>query len=275
VVLLTSGKLSTQEKSVFSSILYVNNLEKCKPPFYSTIAAISCLLILTPINVYAQQNTQLDNVEQEKEEIERIIVSGSNFDAAKRAFNAGDFELAEIEFKKNAKCALRVERNKQALVTGLQNSSINNSLQNTASMQSGSSSQGGSVSNSGANLSTVTSSVGGKSANQTESTTVRNRTCNNRGYQLYMTGLSQIQLGRVDEAEKNLKTASFLNKNIYDAHYRLALMQLLRDDKTGAQKRLSNIQGVLNRCRDCEAREEIIVRIDFIEKALSGEIKLK
>jgi hypothetical protein len=31
----------------------------------------------------------------------------------------------------------------------------------------------------------------------------------NRGYQLYMTGLSQIQMGRTDEAEKNLKTALF------------------------------------------------------------------
>ena len=219
----------------------------------------------------SQQSSPPEKAQQEKEEIEIIIVNGSNLDAAKRAFNAGDFELAEIEFKKNAKCALRIERNKQAFVSGLQSSSINNSLQSTASIQSGSSSQ----SSSNANLSSLSSGIGGKSANQTESIAVRNRTCSNRGYQLYMTGLSQIQLGRTDEAEKNLKTASFLNKNIYDAHYRIALMQLLRNDTGGAQERLSNMQGILKNCRDCEGRKELVVSIDFIKKALAGEVKLK
>jgi hypothetical protein len=50
--------------------------------------------------VYSQQSSQPEKVAQEQQEIERIIVSGQNFDAAKRAFNAGDFVLAEIEFKK-------------------------------------------------------------------------------------------------------------------------------------------------------------------------------
>jgi hypothetical protein len=166
---------------------------------------------------------------------------------------------------------LRIERNNQAFVSGLQNSSIDNSLQAIASIQSGSSSEG----NSAANSSSLSSSIGRKAVNQPGSTVERDRTCSNRGYQLYMLGLSQIQLGQLDEAEKNLKTASFLNKNIYDAHYRLALMQLLRNDTTGAEDRLSNIQGVLKRCRDCESREEIVVRIDFLKKAFSGEIKLK
>ena len=89
-----------------------------------------------------------------------------------------------------------------------------------------------------------------------------------------MTGLSQIQLGRIEEAEKNFKTASFLNTNIYDAHYRVALMQLLRNDMSGAKSRLSDVQDVLNRWRDCKARDEIIARIDFLEKAISGEVKL-
>ena len=90
-----------------------------------------------------------------------------------------------------------------------------------------------------------------------------------------MTGLSQIQLGLPEEAEKNFKTASFVNKNIYDAHYRIALIELLRDDKDAAKSRLSDIKGVLKRCRDCEVRDEIIARVDFLEKAISGKIKLK
>ena len=232
--------------------------------------ALSSLFILSSINVFAQDTSQPEKAEKETQEIERIIIEGGNLDAAMGAFRAGNFELAEIEFKKNAKCALRIERNKRAFIGGLQTSSINSSLQNTASIASGSQSQGNATSSS----SSFSGGTGGKSSNQEKSTVVKERTCSDRGYQMYMTALSQIQLGRNEDAEKNLKTASFLNKNIYDAHYRIALMGLLRKDTEGAEDRLSDIQEVLDRCRDCKAREEIVARIDFLEKALSGEIKL-
>jgi hypothetical protein len=253
---------------VNNPLYHLRHIKNFKVLRLAFTASIICSVFLMSFNTHSQTRDQTAEVEQEEQDIERIIVSGQNFDKAMGAFNAGDFELAEIEFKKNAKCALRLERNKQAFVSGLQNSSIDNSLQNSASIQSGS--QG----NTSGRSSTPTSGIGGNAENQRESTTVRARTCSDRGYQLYMTGLSQIQLGRVEDAEKNLKTASFLNKNIYDAHYRVALMQLLRSDMDGAQSRLFDIQDVLNRCRDCEAREEILVRIDFLEKALSGKIKL-
>jgi hypothetical protein len=249
---------------------HLGNIEKPKALRLAFITTVFCSMFLIPTTAYSQTTSQTEEIAKEEQEIERIIVSGQNYDEAMKAFNAGNFELAEIEFKKNAKCALRVERNKQAFVGGLQNSSINNSLQNTASIQSSTQPQG----NTSGPSSNPTSGIRGNGENKRKNTTVRARTCSDRGYQLYMTGLSQIQLGRAEEAEKNFKTASFLNKNIYDAHYRVALMQLLRSDKDGAQSRLSDIQDVLSRCRDCEAREEIITRIDFIEKALSGEIKL-
>lgn len=249
---------------------HVGEIDKYKALSFVFIASIFCSIIFIPVKIQAQTSNQTDEANQESQEIERIIVSGQNYDEAMRAFNAGDFELAEIEFKKNAKCALRVERNKRAFIGGLQNSSIDNSLQNSASIQSGAQSQA----NTSGRTSTPTSGIGGNAENRKENATVSARTCSDRGYQLYMTGLSQIQLGRTDEAEKNFKTASFLNKNIYDAHYRVALMQLLRSDKDGAKSRLDDIQDVLKRCRDCEAKEEILARIDFIEKALSGEIKL-
>lgn len=238
-------------------------IDKPKTAGLVLVTSVFCITLLIPINAHSQ-------TEKDDQEIEKIIVRGNNFDNAMSAFQAGDFELAEIEFKKNAKCALRIERNRQALIGGLQNSSIDNSLQNNASRQSGAQSQG----NTSGRSSTPTSGMGGKAANQREITTIPSRTCSDRGYQLYMVGLSQIQLGREKDAEKNFKTASFLNKNIYDAHYRVALMQLLRSDNEGAESRLSDIQDVLERCRDCEARDEILVRVDFLEKALSGKIKL-
>ena len=232
---------------------------------------LSCLFFLCAVNTHAQQNGESEKAEQKTEDVERIIVSGQNLDAAMSAFRSGNFELAEIEFKKNAKCALRIERNKRALVDGMQTSALNNATQSSASL--GGSSQ--LDNNSPIPAPSVSSGIGGKASNREKDQTVRSRTCTDRGYQLYMTALSQIQLGRNEEAEKNLKTASFLNKNIYDAHYRIGLMQLLRNDKDTAQDRLEKIQDVLDRCRDCEAKEEIVARIDFLEKALSGKIKLR
>jgi hypothetical protein len=258
---------------VFNLLWKVTNRTAGETPCFPLRVAFSSLFILSSINVFAQDTSQPDKGAQETQEIERITVLGGNLDAAMGAFRAGNFALAEIEFKKNAKCALRAERNKKAFIGGLQTSSINSSIQNTASVTSvasGSQSQGNLTSSS----SPFSGRSGGKSANQEKRAAVSKRTCSDRGYQMYMTALSQIQLGRNEEAEKNLKTASFLNKNIYDAHYRIALMGLLRKDNESAEDRLSDIQEVLDRCRDCEAREEIVARIDFLEKALSGEIKL-
>jgi hypothetical protein len=253
---------------MLSSVQFISGVRKFKSsPSFSKVV-LSCVFLLTANNVYSQDSGSTDKTDAE--EIERIIVSGNNLDSAMSAFQKGDFEVAEIEFKKNAKCALRIERNKEAFVGGLQSNAINNSIQDTASIQSNRSSQN----NGGSNTATNSSSVGGKSSNRRKNKAVNSRTCTDRGFQLYMTGLSQIQLGKPEEAEKNLKTASFLNKNIYDAHYRVGLMALLRNDTQDAKNRLSNIQDVLKRCRDCEAKEEIIARIDFLEKALSGEIKL-
>lgn len=219
----------------------------------------------TQEDINSKETTEQDEV------IETIIVEGNNYNDALRAFNRGDFALAEIEFKKNAKCAHRMERNKRAFINGLQTSAISNNLQSSASLGGGGGPQGNTTIQTNTAVSPVT---GGNARRQKSKSQQQELNCENRAYQLYMTALSQIQLGRSDEAEENLEIASFLNKNIYDAHYRLALMQLLRNDKDEAEDSLDNLQDVLKRCRDCEAKPEIVARIEFVEKAIAGEIKL-
>jgi tetratricopeptide (TPR) repeat protein len=201
--------------------------------------------------------------------IERIVVDGSNLDSAMRAFNLGDYAQAEIEFKKNAKCALRIERNKRAFVDGLQIGSVNQAIESSVNTSSNPNGQGGG--NSAPAAGSFSGAVGGGNSNA-ERTQAPTRTCDNRALQLYMVGLSQIQLGRADEAEANFKTATFLNRNLYDAQFRLALMQILRSDMKGARSQFKKLEKILKRCKDCPAREEIIVRKDYLEKALSGEV---
>ncbi|WP_339725687.1 hypothetical protein [uncultured Paraglaciecola sp.] len=227
-------------------------------------------IIALPFYAAAQENTSPEGNEPTTDEIERIEVTSAYGDAALRAFNSGNFELAEVEFKKNAKCALRAERNKRAGIDGLITSQINeNLLANQTSNSSGQYSQ-----SSSGNVSASSISQSG-SSNKDPNDELRKSTCNNRGFQLYMMGMSQIQLGRAEEAEKNFKTAVVLNKNLYDAHHRLALMKLLREDVEGAEDELSSIKSVLNRCYDCDAKDKILARVDFLEKALEGKIKLR
>jgi tetratricopeptide (TPR) repeat protein len=102
---------------------------------------------------------------------------------------------------------------------------------------------------------------------------LRNLTCDNRGYQVYMVGMSQLQLGRAQEAEESFESAIRLNKHLHDAMYRLALMKLLRDDKDGAQEHFEDMQRLLKRCNKCDSRDNIQVRIDFLAKALAGDVK--
>lgn len=237
-----------------------------------TLFVVCSILVFHPHNLFAQEAENEKN-SSEEEEIERINVLGQNPDIAMQAFNAGDFLKAEEEFKMNAKCALRIERNKQAFADGLQNSALN---------QQATSSVGGANAQSGSNASNLASSPNiastgnfGGSQSKIENAEVRERTCDNRGFQLYMTAMSQLQLGKVEEAEKNFKTASHLNKNLYDAHYRIGLMQIMRNDVKGANSRLSSIKTVIDRCGDCESKDEIIAQADFLEKAISGEIKLR
>lgn len=232
----------------------------------------SLMLVLAIISTFAlaQDNSATENAPQQDEPIERIEVQGVAGDAALQAFNSGNFELAAIEFKKNAKCALRVERNLRASINSFQNAQINQSLQNTASNVNTTS---GSVSNSAGDSVPTRGRMTKNDSKDKQK--VRPRTCENRGFQMYMLGLSQIQLGQPEEAEKNFKTATFLNRNLYDAHYRLALMQFLREDRDGGFEQFEEIQDILERCRDCEAKEEIITRVDFLQKILDGEVKLR
>ncbi len=198
--------------------------------------------------------------------VEIVVVEGRSDDQAMRAFNAGDFKLAEVEFKKNAKCALRIERSQRALIDGVRNAQINQTAQSGALPQ-----QPNSGPASSSNDIAPTSALGGGQANTEK---VRKRSCDNRGFQLYMTGLSQIQLGKSEEAEKNFETAVFLKPNLYDAHYRLALMNLLKSETGKAEKYFDSLKKTLKRCHDCEAKNEILTRIDFLEKVFSGEVKL-
>ncbi|MHA7900104.1 MAG: tetratricopeptide repeat protein [Henriciella sp.] len=206
--------------------------------------------------------------------LDTVEVLGVQNDAAMAAFRAGDFETAEVEFLDNAMCALRRERNLTSSIRTAQSNSVRADLFAAASnnVDSGASSRGASA-GSGQQTPTGVGAFDDVAARNIEST--YDRTCEKRARQLYFAGLSQIQLGKTNEALRNFERATSDSKILYDAHYKIALIKLLNGDSKTAESELKKIEGILKRCRDCEAKQEIVERRDHLRMALSGEVKLQ
>lgn len=221
--------------------------------FFSSLRLISTISVVFFsffMAAHAQEN-DIGAQENKEEYVERITVTGG-IDAAMHAFNSGDFQLAETKFKENAFCTRQAERNKRNMYDNMQNASINQEVSANPS--------------SDPSFSTA--------SNPKQNISIRKHTCKDRAFQLYMAGLSQLQLDRPADAEDSFERAVTLRSKLYDAHYRLALIKLLRKDTEGVEEHLTSIEETLVKCDDCDVRDEIIVRINFLKKALSGEIKL-
>lgn len=205
--------------------------------------------------------------------LDTVEVRGVQNDAAMAAFQAGDYETAEVEFIDNARCALRRERN---LIASAENARIGSDraevFANTATANTGATSGG---TNEGGPSSTPTG-LADASRNSAQNTETRqDRTCEKRGRQLYFAGLSQLQLGKTNEALRSFERATAASKILYDAHYKIGLIKLLTGDERAAKRELNKVEGILKRCRDCEARQEIVDRRDHLTKALAGEVSLQ
>ncbi|MEL6825107.1 MAG: hypothetical protein AAFN91_02580 [Pseudomonadota bacterium] len=193
-------------------------------------------------------HAQDDTSDEDARVLDSVVVTGVQNDEAMAAFRAGEYADAEVGFLGNARCAHRRERNLSAAIDSARSSSFRSDINPV---------QPNGASNAPGNIAQPVK-----------------RTCAHRGFQVYMAGLSQIQLGKPEEARQNFKKATALSKILYDAHYKLALMALLDGDQKTAERQLKKISGILKRCRRCPARQEILDRQAHLQKALSGEVKL-
>jgi len=240
----------------------------------STNRFLSAFIIATALCFTATTaSSQEANDEGEERILDTIEVTGGQNDDAMAAFRAGDYETAEVEFLDNAMCALRRERNLTSSVENAQTSAARaETFANASSGDSGASSRGATAGR-GQDIPTGIAAVTGVAARNTE--TAVDRTCEKRGRQLYFAGLSQIQLGKTDEALRSFERATASSKILYDAHYKIGLIKLLSGDTKTAESQLRKIDGILNRCRNCEAKQEIVDRRDHLSKAISGDVSLQ
>jgi tetratricopeptide (TPR) repeat protein len=219
------------------------------------------LILFSAASVNAYQSAESSAQTSKSDDVEEIEVLGRAGDAALQAFAMGNYELAEVQFKKNVECALRAERNLRSFADGARNAEITQSLGNNQSID-------------GRTSMTMAPAPVNPSSMLARNKPLKDVTCKEHGYQVYMVGMSQLQLGRSEEAEKNFESAIRLNKHLHDAMFRLALMKILREDKEGAAEHFEDMQKLLKRCNNlCDAQEPLEANIAFLEQALAGNVR--
>lgn len=200
------------------------------------------------------------------EPVDEIISRGSiQKDPAMSAWNAGDYATAEIEFDKNAFCALRAERN---FTSGLETARDSSITANIAADAVGppqvTGGQGGvSIAEAG-----PAPAAQFNSSNFKKNKSATKRTCEDRGFQLYMKGLSQLKLGKTVEAKESLSRAAAMRKNLYDAHFRLSLLAYQDGDLEKANKEFKKLRKLQSRYKKGAANKEIKSQIKYLESLL-------
>ena len=203
---------------------------------------------------------------QDADPSDEVVSKGTiQTDPAMSAFRSGDFATAEIEFEKNAFCALRATRNFQSGVEAARDNSITaNVAADAVGAPQVSGGQGG------VTITQATPSL----APQFNSSSFKNkdsetkRTCEDRGFQLYMKGLSQLKLGKTAEAKVSLARAANMRKNLYDAHFRLSLLEYQDGNIDKANKQLKKLQKLESRFKKGDANKEIKAQIKYLRTLL-------
>lgn len=207
-----------------------------------------------------------DTLAQNVEPVDEIISEGRiQTDPAMSAWHAGDFATAEIEFDKNAFCALRAERN---FVSGKESARDSSITANIAADAVGppqvTGGQGG-VSIAEANPALASEF---NSSNFKKNKSATKRTCEDRGFQLYMRGLSQLKQGKTKDAKESLSRAANIRKNLYDAHFRLSLMEYQEGNIDEARKQFKKLRHLRSKYRNGKANKEITAQIKYLENLL-------
>lgn len=205
----------------------------------------------------------------EQETYEDVVVSRGQVqgtDPAMSAFLNGDYETAEIEFKKNYSNLIRQENLAFQALQQTQNNAISQQIINGPPQPGG---QGGpsigSVSPDGFDVRGLN-----QVAQREEESESRIGSGTDLGYQLYMTGLSQIQLKKYDEAKMSFMRALRRTKTLHDARFRLGLLELRDGNVAEARVQYNRLLKAQERCKSrCDAHQAINEGVEVLGGALA------
>lgn len=217
---------------------------------------------------------------------DEIIVSGT-FKTGQHegmdAFFRGDFDTAEIEFEREFKGLKRFESAREnaaedALLSAdraLAQADAGNNVSASANSRGGGTPSQSSSSAAAAN-SGVTSNFGSRRSEGSTVLTDGKVTYEDFGFTRYMSGLSEIKLGKFEEAKISLKQSLRYDESNYDARMRMGLLNVMDDDFEAAAKQLEKLDKQRRRCErltcdDLDAlRNATVVLAKQITKAVEA-----
>ncbi len=232
------------------------------------------VLLLSPAFSYAQDSDVDD------ESIDEIIVRGTTAwegHDGMDAFRAGDFEKAEIEFEREFKSLRRSESSRY-------NAAVAADIGYDRAQNVGASAVGGTPSGPGgaipqtSGVSTPDLGLSGdfknkraKGANMLNDGRV---TDYDFGFTKYMSGLSEVKLGKYAEAKKSFKTSIKYDKTNYDARMRLGLLYVLENDFDKAADQLEALEKQRAKCKakSCEEYEAILSSAKTLAKGITDKL---
>jgi hypothetical protein len=207
---------------------------------------VLAMALAAPV-VSAQEDPAAESVAVQQED-PVVYVEAWRRDRALDAFLRGDFATAEVEFRKNEQCIRRVELQ----IDGAIRQGLVEQDRTTGPQGNGP----------------------GIHNLPLRPEQIRERTCHSKQWQLYMIGLSQIQLGRFEDAKKSLYSVTRMSKEdlLFDAHFRVGLLELLEGDIEKADRRLSHLAGMQRSCRarSCEVDADLTVATTYLTNAVAA-----
>ena len=231
---------------------------------------LSVLLLTT---AFPAVSLAQDAAPSEPQITDEVIVEGQRrgADEAMSAFLRGDFETAEVEFEKNYDRLREKVRLKETSVEQAESDAIQAVVTEGAGISGGTPPTGQIAGGQGV---TLASGVYVNNASRNREKGILS-SGTDLGSQLYMAGLSEIQLQKFDEAQQSFTKALRLNPTLTDAHFRLGLIALQNGDVDEAQRRLSQLESELDRCYGrCERlgnREDLEIGIAQLSRFLTEQ----
>jgi len=186
-------------------------------------------------------------------------------DPAMQAFLNGDYVTAEIEFQRNYD---RIRRSSTLERDAVDLSRTQASGAGLTSALTTSNGQSGGIGTSNTPSSAILFGAGRFKNEEHDENTLTSG--DDIGVQLYMKGLSQIQLKKYNEAYESLTKALKFNKTLYDAHLRLGILELRNGNKVAAKKHHTKLRKLWKRCNNhCKHKVDMKETLDTFDWVLS------
>lgn len=218
-----------------------------------TLLITVCLAVGSVETAKAQENTSAGQTKPEE-----IIVKGtknSGWSKGMDAYLSGDFSTAEIEFERNFRSLKRVERARENAIRdtalGLDRADTFNSAGGTTGSTVSTPNGSAQVQSSAGNAPAF--GVAGNYANNARGggsiLTDGKITQKDFAFSKYMSGLSEIKLGKLEEARTSLKSSVKYDGTNFDARMRLGLLYVQKLDFKNAGKQLEALDKLSKKCK--------------------------